>query len=52
MAEKLAVKFIDVSEGLTDSQGNLKKEYTFDGAHILPNGCEVILTNLAPYINE
>ncbi|GAB2025489.1 SGNH/GDSL hydrolase family protein [Lactovum odontotermitis] len=52
MAEKLGVRFIDASDGLYDDQGNLKKEYTFDGAHILPNGCEVILSNLTPYINE
>ncbi|GAB2026902.1 SGNH/GDSL hydrolase family protein [Lactovum odontotermitis] len=52
MAEKLGVKFIDVSAGLYDTQGNLKKEFTFDGAHILPDGCEVILSNLTPYINS
>lgn len=52
MAENLGVRFIDVSDGLYDDQGNLKKDYTFDGAHILPNGCEVILANLTPYINE
>lgn len=52
MAENLGVRFIDVSDGLYDDRGNLKKEFTFDGAHILPNGCEVILANLTPYINE
>jgi lysophospholipase L1-like esterase len=50
MAEKLGVHFIDVSDGLADENGNLKKEYTFDGAHILPNGCEVILKNLEKYL--
>ncbi|MDR1781703.1 MAG: GDSL-type esterase/lipase family protein [Bacilli bacterium] len=49
MAEKLNVHFIDVSQGLADENGNLKKEYTFDGAHILPNGCEVILNNMKKY---
>ncbi|GAX47573.1 SGNH/GDSL hydrolase family protein [Pseudolactococcus reticulitermitis] len=50
MAEKLGVHFIDVSEGLADENGNLKKEYTFDGAHISPAGCQVILKNLAQYL--
>ncbi|MDR1568270.1 MAG: GDSL-type esterase/lipase family protein [Streptococcaceae bacterium] len=50
MAKKLGVHFIDVSDGLADENGNLKKEYTFDGAHILTNGCEVILKNLEKYL--
>ena len=50
MAQKLGVHFIDVSEGLADEHGNLKKAYTFDGAHHLPDGCKVILENLVPYL--
>lgn len=49
-AEKLNVNFIDVSAGLADENGNLKKEFTFDGAHIMPNGCEIILSNLTAYL--
>ena len=50
MAQKLGVHFIDVSEGLADEHGNLKQAYTFDGAHLSPDGCKVILENLVPYL--
>ncbi|GIP00788.1 lysophospholipase [Paenibacillus lautus] len=52
--EQLAVKhgytFIDVNEGLTDSEGNLKKEYAIDGIHMFANGYAVILNNLLKYL--
>ncbi|MBT2761996.1 GDSL-type esterase/lipase family protein [Paenibacillus sp. ISL-20] len=52
--EQLAVKhgytFIDLNEGLTDSEGNLKKEYTIDGIHMFANGYAVILNNLLKYL--
>jgi lysophospholipase L1-like esterase len=50
MASLLGVHFIDVSEALADEHGNLKKAYTFDGAHLSPDGCKVILENLVPYL--
>lgn len=42
--------FIDVNAGLADERGNLKKELTFDGAHLNPDGYRVVLANLAPYL--
>ena len=39
--EALAIKhgfnFINVNEGLTDSEGNLKKEYSVEGLHLWTN---------------
>ena len=54
--EKLAQKhhfhFIDVNDGLSDENGNLKKELTFDGAHLNPAGYQLVLENLKVYLEE
>lgn len=52
--EKLAVQhgyvFINVNDGLTDEEGNLKEEYTMDGIHMYANGYAVVLQNLKEYL--
>jgi lysophospholipase L1-like esterase len=52
--EELAVKkgchYIDVSEGLRDERGKLKKEYTIEGIHMYANGYQVVLDNLKKYL--
>ncbi|MGO2227657.1 MAG: SGNH/GDSL hydrolase family protein [Lactococcus cremoris] len=54
--EKLAQKhhfhFIDVNDALSDKDGNLKKELTFDGAHLNPAGYSIVLENLKVYLEE
>ncbi|SET76743.1 Lysophospholipase L1 [Enterococcus malodoratus] len=49
-AEKLDYAYIDVNNHLSDSIGNLRKELTFDGAHMFPSGYEIVLDNLMPYL--
>lgn len=44
------VTFIDASNGLRDAAGNLRRELTFDGAHLLPSGYQIVLNNLMPYL--
>lgn len=51
LAAKHGDHFINVNAGLTDSTGNLKADLTFDGAHLLPAGYQVVLTNLIPYLD-
>ncbi|KRM72086.1 GDSL-type esterase/lipase family protein [Lacticaseibacillus brantae] len=51
IVEKAGDTFINVNDGLTDSTGNLKPEYTFDGAHMLPNGYQVVFNNMKPYLD-
>ncbi|MBC1805266.1 GDSL-type esterase/lipase family protein [Listeria booriae] len=51
LAQKNGYKFINVNDGLTDSAGNLRKELTFDGAHMLPNGYEIVLENMRRYLD-
>lgn len=50
LAKKYGFKFIDVNAGLTDADGNLRRELTFDGAHMLPAGYEVVLENMKQYL--
>ncbi|MCC3377426.1 SGNH/GDSL hydrolase family protein [Cohnella sp. REN36] len=50
LAAKHGYAYIDVNEGLTDAQGNLKAEYATDGIHMLPNGYAVVLNNLQKYL--
>ncbi|AYF99750.1 SGNH/GDSL hydrolase family protein [Lactococcus allomyrinae] len=50
LAEKHDFHFINVNGNLADDNGNLKKELTFDGAHLLPAGYEIVLKNLESYI--
>jgi lysophospholipase L1-like esterase len=42
--------YIDVNRGLTDEEGDLKKEYTMEGLHLWPNAYAVILENLKEYL--
>lgn len=46
LAQKNGYEFINVNAGLMDSSGNLRKELTFDGAHMVPNGYEIVLENM------
>lgn len=50
LATEFGFHFIDVNAGLSDKRGNLKKELTFDGAHLNPDGYRIVLENLRPYL--
>lgn len=50
LAAKHQVPFINVNAGLTDQNGDLKPALTFDGAHMLPQGYEIVFQNLLPYL--
>jgi lysophospholipase L1-like esterase len=50
LAKKYDYEFINVNEGLADADGNLRPELTFDGAHILPAGYEIVLGNMKKYL--
>jgi lysophospholipase L1-like esterase len=47
---KYNVKYIDLNSAMTDSEGNLKKEYTYDGIHINGRGYEIWAKCIKPYI--
>ena len=50
LAQKYNYEFINVNEGLADADGNLRKELTFDGAHLLPAGYDIVLGNMMIYL--
>lgn len=50
LAQKYGYPFINVNAGLADTEGNLKKELTFDGAHLLPAAYEILLENMKKYL--
>jgi len=50
LAQKHGYQFINVNAGLADADGNLKKELSFDGGHMLPAGYEIVLKNMLPYL--
>ena len=50
LANEFGFHFIDANAGLADERGNLKKELTFDGAHLNPDGYRIVLANLTPYL--
>ncbi|AIQ17551.1 hypothetical protein H70357_13425 [Paenibacillus sp. FSL H7-0357] len=50
LAMKLGLNFINVNEGLTDEEGNLRAEYTVEGVHMWPNAYSVILENMKKHL--
>ena len=50
LAQKYHFEFINVNEGLADADGNLRKELTFDGAHMYLAGYEIVLQNMKKYL--
>lgn len=50
LAVKHGVHYINANAGLTDDAGNLKAALTFDGAHMLPAGYDIVFQNLKPYL--
>lgn len=50
LAQKHHYEFINVNAGLADADGNLRKELTFDGAHMYPAGYEIVLENMKKYL--
>jgi lysophospholipase L1-like esterase len=46
------VEYIDIHAKLTDSSGQMKKEYTHDGLHLTVAGYEVVTKILMPYITR
>ncbi len=50
LAAKYGYEYIDVNQGLTDEDGNLKAEYTIEGVHMYASAYEVVFRNLLKYL--
>ncbi len=46
LAQKFGYHYIDVNNGLTDENGNLKSTFCKDSIHFYPDGYEVVFKNL------
>lgn len=52
LAGRMGCSFINVNEGLTDTEGKLKQEYTVEGVHMYAEGYLQVFENLKKYILE
>lgn len=52
LAKKYGQRYIDVNDGLTDENGELREEYSIEGVHMYAEAYELIFRNLKPYILE
>lgn len=50
LAEACGYHFINVNQGLTDEEGNLKADFTVEGVHMFAEAYGVVFKNLKPYI--
>lgn len=50
LAAKYGYGFINVNDGLADENGYLRDDLTFDGAHMYPEGYEIVLKNMMKYL--
>lgn len=50
LANKHGFNFINVNEGLTDEEGNLKAELSMEGLHLWPNAYSIVLGNMKKYL--
>lgn len=44
--------YLDLNEGITDENGQLKKELTVDGVHMHVEGYQAVMEKLIPVLNE
>ena len=50
LAEKYGYRYIDVNQGLTDSNGEQKEEFAIDGVHMYASAYQIVFDNLRPYL--
>ena len=52
LAAQYGARFLDCNAGLTDSEGNLKAEYTIEGMHMYADGYKPVLDALLQVLEE
>lgn len=50
LSRKKSIRFIDLTDKLCDSSGNLNSSFTYDGLHLNAKGFEVVTDNIINYI--
>ena len=52
LAKQYGQHYIDCNAGLTDENGELKQEYTFDGVHMYAEAYGIVFENLKTFLSE
>ena len=52
LAEETGARFLDLNDGIRDSDGNLNAEYTVEGMHMYADGYMPVLKALLPWLPE
>ena len=52
LADKYHATYLDLNAGLTDSEGNLKRELTVDGVHMHVEGYQIVMDELIPVLEK
>lgn len=52
LAQKYGAEYLNLNDGLTDADGNLKADFTVEGMHMYADGYRFILRNLLPVLKQ
>ena len=52
IADRYQAVYLDLNEGITDKDGQLKRELTVDGVHMHVEGYQAVMEKLIPVLNE
>ena len=52
LAEEMGAVYLDLNQGIKDSEGRLKAEYTIEGMHMYGDGYAPVLDALLPYLPQ
>ena len=50
LSSEQIISILDLADKLKDENGNLKKEYTYDGLHINAQAYEIVAENVIPLL--
>ena len=52
LAEETGCEYIDVNDGLTDANGDLRADYAIEGMHMWANAYVQVFRNMLPYLEK
>lgn len=52
LAQKYGAEYLNLNDGLTGADGNLKAEFTVEGMHMYADGYRIVLRNLLPVLER
>ena len=52
LAQEMGCEYIDVNEGLTDENGDLRAEFAIEGMHMWPDAYVQVFKNMLPYLEK